>query len=96
MKFQDNIKIIKLSLLCSFLTLLISFISNMISKNLSNDFLVLKLFSFPANFAILFAYFSGNTAFYFICFMELIGFFIIFITVFYFLKLAKTKSNVKL
>ena len=93
MKFpQTTNNIIKYSLCCSILTLLISFLVNNVIKEITNDYLILELLSFPVNFAFLFAYFSGDIAFYFVCLLELIVFFVNFWIIFYFIdKFRKRK-----
>ena len=94
MKFPQNTNsIIKYSLCLSILTLLISFLVNNVSKEIANDYLILELLSFPVNFAFLFAYFSGDTAFYFVCFLELIVLFVNFCMIFYFIDKFKKQKN---
>lgn len=93
MKFPQNTSsIIKYSLCWSILTLLISFLVNNVSKEIANDYLILELLSFPVNFAFLFAYFSGDTALYFVCFLELIVLFVNFCMIFYFIDKFKKQK----
>ena len=85
MKFPQNTNsIIKYSLCCSILALLISFLVNNVSKEIANDYLILELLSFPVNFAFLFAYFSGDTA--------LIVLFVNFCMIFYFIDKFKKQK----
>lgn len=94
MKFPENTNsIIKYSISCSVLIIFISFISTIVAKEIPSDYLIIKIISFPANLAFLFAHFSGDTAFYFICFIELLVFFVNFCMIFYFIDKFKKQKN---
>ena len=84
-------KIIFYSILFSVLTIVVSFIS--ININNKSGYIILEILGYPASIALMFAYFSGDDAFYLICFIEFISFFITYCMILHFYYVIKRERK---
>ncbi len=93
--FKQQSRILLRSIICSILTLSISFIAIIANQNLKSDYIILKILGMPANLAFMFSYFTDDLAFYIICFIELVAFLITYIMIFHFCYVIKKDRNLK-
>jgi hypothetical protein len=84
-------KIILYSILFSVLTIVISFIS--ININNKSGYIILEILGYPASIALMFAYFSGDDAFYLICLIEFVSFFITYCMILHFYYVIKRERK---